>query len=87
MYTVLAYFDPTLPNGILCDASEVGLGVVLFHRYQDGSERSIANGSKTLTETQRHYSQIQKEELAIVFCTKQIPPIPLWMKVYFNHRP
>jgi len=67
MDTVLAHFDPTLPIGISCDASEVGLGVVLFHRYQDGSERPIANVSKTLTETQRHYSQIQKEALAIVF--------------------
>ena len=65
--TVLAHFDPTLPIGISCDASEVGLGVVLFHRYQDGSERPIANASKTLTETQRHYSQILKEALAIVF--------------------
>ncbi|KAL5479671.1 hypothetical protein EMCRGX_G023227 [Ephydatia muelleri] len=67
MDMVLAHFDPTLPIGISCDASEVGLGVVLFHRYQDGSERPIANASKTLTETQRHYSQIQKEALAIVF--------------------
>ena len=67
MDTVLAHFDPTLPIGISCDASEVGLGVVLFHRYQDGSERPIANTSKTLTETQHHYSEIQKEALAIVF--------------------
>ena len=63
MDMVLAHFDPTLPIGISCDASEVGLGVVLFHRYQDGSERPIANASKTLTETQRNYSQIQKEAL------------------------
>ena len=65
--TVLAHFDPSLPVGISCDASETGLGAVLFHRYQDGSERSIANASKTLSDTQRRYSQIQKEALAIVF--------------------
>ena len=39
----------------------------MFHRYSDGSERPIANVSKTLTETQRRYSQTQKETLAIIF--------------------
>ena len=65
--TVLAHFDPSLEVGISCDASEVGIGAVLFHRYQDGSERPIANVSKTLTATQRRYSQIQKEAMAIIF--------------------
>ena len=65
--SVLVHFDPSLPVGISCDASEVGLGAVLFHRYPDGSERPIANASKTLTSTQRRYSQIQKEALAIIF--------------------
>ena len=65
--TILVHFNPTLQIGISCDASEVGLGAVLFHRYSDGSERPIANASKTLTNTQRGYSQIQKEALAIIF--------------------
>ena len=65
--TVLAHFDPSLPIGIACDASSVGIGAVLFHRYKDGRERPIVNASKTLTETQRNYSQIQKEALAIIF--------------------
>ena len=64
---VLAHFDPKQDIGISCDASEVGLGAVLFHRYEDGSERPIANVSKILTDTQRKYSQIQKEALAIIF--------------------
>ena len=52
--------------GISCNASNVGIGVVLFHRYPDGSERPIFNASKTLTSSQRRYSQIQKEALAVV---------------------
>ena len=69
--TVLAHFDPSLDIGVSCDASEVGIGAVLFHRYPDGSERPIANISKTLTATQTRYSQIQKEALSIVFALKK----------------
>lgn len=65
--TVLAHFDPSTKIGIACDASEVGIGAVLFHRYADGTERPIANASKTLTDTQRCYSQIQKEALAVIY--------------------
>ena len=69
--TVLAHYDPNLEIGISCDASNVGIGTVLFHRYPDGSERPIANVSKTLTPTQRRYSQIQKEALAVIFGLKK----------------
>jgi len=63
---VLVHFDPTLPVNISCDASNVGIGAVLFHCLPDGSERPIANASKSLTRSQRNYSQIQKEAMAIV---------------------
>ena len=42
-----------------------------YHQYSDGRERPIANASKTLTTTQRGYSQIQKEALAIVFALRK----------------
>ena len=37
----------SLPIGIACDASNVAIGAVLFHRYEDGSDRPIPNISKT----------------------------------------
>ena len=43
----------------------------LFHRYPDGNERPISNASKTLTPSQRRYSQIQKEALVVVFGLKR----------------
>lgn len=69
--TVLAHFDPSLQLGVSCDASNVGLGAVLFHRYPDGSERPIMNASKTLTDTQRRYGQIQREALSIIFAIQK----------------
>ena len=55
--TVLAHFDPSCPVGISCDASDAGVGAVLFHRYKDNTERPIANASKTLTVTQKRYPE------------------------------
>ena len=69
--TVLANYDPEIQIGVSCDASQVGIGAVLFHRYQDKSERPIANVSKTLTSTQRRYSQVQREALAVIFGIKK----------------
>jgi len=67
----LAHFDPALPVGVSCDASPVGLGAFLFHKYNDGSERPIAYASKILSSTEKRYSQIEKEGLSIVFGIKK----------------
>lgn len=68
---VLAHFDPSKPIGISCDASPTGLGVILFHRDENGFERQIASSSKLLSETERKYSQIEKEGLAIIHGVKK----------------
>ena len=67
MDDVLIHFDPFVPLGLATDTSQVGVGATLFHCLPGGSERPIVNASKTLTQAQRRYGQIQKEALAIVF--------------------
>ena len=44
---VLAHFDPKVQLGLACDASKVGIGAVLYHRY-NGTERPISYASKAL---------------------------------------
>lgn len=44
---------------------------MLSHGYADGSERAIQYASQTFSETQRKYSQIDKEAYAIIFGVKK----------------
>ncbi len=66
--TVMAYYDPNQEVDIITDASPVGLGAVLM-QYQakapQTTRRVISYASKTLTDTERRYSQTEREALAI----------------------
>ena len=60
----LTYFNPKQPLVVACDASPVGLGAVLAHKLPSGEEKPIAYASRTLSDSERNYSQIDKESLA-----------------------
>lgn len=63
---VLKFFVPTDKVEIQCDASDRGLGAWLM---QDG--RPIAYASRSMTETETNYTQIEKEMVAIVFVVER----------------
>jgi len=66
---ILAYPDPTREFIVDTDASAYGIGAVLS-QVQDGAERVIAYGSRSLTKEERHYCVTRKEMLAVVFYLK-----------------
>ena len=68
---LLIHYDPEKPMVIACDPSPYGLGAVLSHIMPDKSERPIMFTSRTLTNAERNYSQIEKEVLAIIFAIKK----------------
>jgi len=61
----LQYFYPRKHVTLQVDASEKGLGGALLQTNSRGNLQPVAFTSCTLTETERCYSQIEKEYLAI----------------------
>jgi len=64
-------FRPDIGHRNLMWCLRDSLGAVLFHHYQDGSERPLAYASKTLASTQKRYSWIHKKALSIIFAFKK----------------
>jgi len=68
---ILVPYDEKRKLILACDASPYGVGAMISYVMDDGQERPIAFASRTLTKSERNYSQIEKEALAIVFGVKK----------------
>ena len=67
---VLKYFDPNLPVKLSVDASRSGLGSVLLQLHKD-DWHPVAFASRALSKSERRYSQIEKETLAVVYASEK----------------
>ena len=86
---VLALYDPEKETTVSSDASSFGLGVVLMQKQPFGDMRPVAYASRSLTETERRYTQIDKEALAITWALEHWAEFLIGMrfKVETDHKP
>ena len=59
--TTLCYFDTNKPVVLQVDASKIGLGATIL---QD--DQPVASASKALTDTERHWANIEREAYALL---------------------
>lgn len=64
---VLVQYNPDLPLRLATDASPYGVGAVISHVFPNGEEKPITFASRTLTQAEKNYPQIETEALSIVF--------------------
>jgi len=52
---------------VAADASNDGIGGCILHKFPNHTVKAICHASRTLIKTEKKYSQIEKEGLAIIF--------------------
>ena len=73
----LVFFDKDRKTELRLDASPVGLGAILCQIQEDGTSRPVAYASRSLSDVERRYSQIEREALAIKW-SRPPPRIERW---------
>ena len=66
MVNYMRYYDRNLLVTVQADASLRGLGACLIQKHE-GKDQLIAFASKSLTDVETRYANIERELLAIVF--------------------
>ena len=68
---VLIPYIPERDTLVICDESPIGLGGGLFQKAKHGYQ-PVHFVSRTLTDTEKRYSQIEREALAAEFTTTRL---------------
>ena len=64
---VLALYHPDRLTTVSADSSSFGLGAVITQKQPDATWRPVAYCSRSLSNTEQKYAQIEKEALALTF--------------------
>jgi transposase InsO family protein len=87
--TQLHTIDFTKEFGLSVDASATAVGCCLFQWTEEGQEKPIAFASLKLTDTQMHWSTIEREAFAVIWALKRFRSWIFLSKIiiYSDHNP
>ena len=87
----LAYFQPNpdVPTAISTDASPIGLGAILWQQDDRGTWLPVMCASRSLSDVERRYSQLEREMLGVVFGLTRFRQYVLGrgVQVFTDHKP
>lgn len=86
--TILTHYDPQAETKISADASSLGLGAVLMQK--EGEHwKPVVYASRSMTDTERNYAQIEKEALATTWACEKFTTYVLGRQftIESDHKP
>ena len=86
---VISYYDPDPATTTIlqCDASEKGLGAWIRQIDSQGSEKIVAMASRSLTDTETRYSNIERERLGVMYGLEKYYLLGRHIVVETDHSP
>ncbi|XP_048236436.1 uncharacterized protein LOC125371759 [Haliotis rufescens] len=86
---VLGHYDPNAETCVSADASSFGLGAVICQKDCSGVYKAVAYCSRSMTDTERRYAQVEKEALAITWACERFRDYLLGKQFHINtdHKP
>ena len=86
--TVLTLYDPATPTKVSADASSYGLGAVLLQKSGE-QWKPVAYASRSTTNTERRYAQVEKEALAVTWACNHFSDYILgrFFEIETDHKP
>ena len=74
---------------VASDASSHGIGAFILHKMPDVSKKPVAHASRSLLPSEKHYSQTEKEALAIIFAVTKFHRYlhGRFFKLQIDHKP
>ena len=85
----LALYNAKVETVVSADVSSFGLGAVILQRQEEGHLKPVAYSSRSLTDTEKRYAQIEKEALAITWACKRFSDFLVGIRFHVetDHKP